>query len=425
MERTQRIKGLETLKANQTPYKHDDVIYRGEKKLLPVYEIPLDYLIYNKHNGRILSMVKSFERQFRSLNPELAEDKKVIEHFLWESKPDRNKTTLYDLKEYGQKKIGIVTKDGIIIDGNRRASLLNRIGREENASPMYFKAVILDDTLEDNPKEIMRLETTYQMGEDEKLDYNPIEKYLKCKDLKAIDFQPGEIAKMMGENVSRISEWLNIMELMDNYLDELGYNGIYTRLDKREGQFVDLNKYLNKYENGTGLADWAYKKSDISDLKAVCFDYIRANYEGKEFRAIALPSKKESFFCKQKLWDKFRDNHFNNIDLVNNEEYTIDELRVKEPDGDLSEILKVRDDDWTNKVKGLLKGNLNKSQRVLDDINEENAPLELLKRAKGTLELIKTDMEAFYADKDVLSLVKEINSLTWDFQQIIKQKNKE
>ncbi|MEM6806103.1 MAG: hypothetical protein AAF696_32195, partial [Bacteroidota bacterium] len=229
MNRAERIKKLDELKETKKPYKQDDIIYRGEKKLMPVYEIPLELLIYNKYNGRILSMTKSYERQFRTLNPENFEDKALIEKFLWDSKENRNRTTLRDLRDWGQKRVGIVTRDGIVIDGNRRASLLNKISTEDSLNPMYFKAIILDDTLDDNPKEIMRLETSYQMGEDEKLDYNPIEKYLKCKDLIAVGFKPSEIATMMSEKESRIKEWLSIMDLMDSYLDDLGYSGIYTR----------------------------------------------------------------------------------------------------------------------------------------------------------------------------------------------------
>ncbi|MBB2144580.1 hypothetical protein GM921_03730 [Pedobacter sp. LMG 31464] len=424
MNKDQRIIELDKIKSSKQPYKYDDIIYRGEKKLMPVYEINLDYLVYNKYNGRILSMVKSFERQFRNLNPEILTDKKVIEDFLWDSKPDRNRTTMTDLRDYGQKRVGIVTRDGIIIDGNRRSSLINRIANEDNRYPAYFKAIILDDTLDDSPQEIMRLETSYQMGEDEKLDYNPIEKYLKCKDLIEVGFSPGNIAEMMGEKEPRVNEWLSIMKLMDNYLNDLGYEGIYTRLDKREGQFVDLDKYLKKYDSGTAMVDWAYAKSDISDLKAICFDYIRAQYEGKEFRAIATPSKKESFFCKEKVWNKFKEEHFKNIDPINEKEFTVDELREKEPEGDLSEILKVRDADWTNATRGLLKGNLNKSQRLLDDVNEENSPMVLLRRAKDTLSSVNTELEAFYRDENVLTIIKEINKISWDFQQVIKKKNK-
>src|SRR5690606_8114807 len=124
--------------------------------------------------------------------------------------------------------------------------------------------VVLEEELAENVKEIMRLETTFQMGEDAKVDYDPIEKYLKCKDL--IQYYPGEkgideIAKMMGEKPPAIKEYLSIMERMDDYLDKLGYNGIYTRLNKTEGAFVDINGYLNRYESGdSGKVKWKYKK---------------------------------------------------------------------------------------------------------------------------------------------------------------------
>lgn len=423
MNKKERLKQLDSLRATKTPYKMDDIIYRGEKKLLPVFEIPLEFLVYNKYNGRILSMVKSYERQFHSLNVENKADKKTIEKFLWESKIVRNKITMKDLEDYGQKKIGIVTRDGIIIDGNRRASILNRIAQEKSGFD-YFKAIILDDTLDDNPKEIMRLETTYQIGEDDKLDYNPIEKYLKCKDLTTIGFGTAEIAKMMGEQEARINEWLDIMHLMDDYLDNLEYNGIYTRLEKLEGQFVDLNRYLNRYENGSKFVDWPYKPSDISDLKAICFDYMRARYEGKEFRAIAALSKKESFFCNQKVWEKFRDDHFKTIDPINHKELSIDELREKDPQNSLSAILKVRDEEWEANASNALKRNLDKAQRRLQDFNEENAPLILLRRAKDTLSSINTDVEPFYNDAAVLLLIKEISSLTLKYQKIITNSQK-
>lgn len=424
MNQKERIKQLNKLRVTKTPYKMDDIIYKGEKKLLPVFEIPLEFLVYNKYNGRILSMVKSYEQQFHSLIVENKADKKTIEKFLWESKIVRNKITMQDLIDFGQKKIGIVTRDGIIIDGNRRASLLNKISEEKNTGPAYFKAIILDDTLDDNPKEIMHLETKYQMGEDDKLDYNPIEKYLKCKDLTTIEFGTAEIANMMGEKEPRINEWLAIMRLMDDYLDSLGYNGIYTRLEKLEGQFVDLNRFLKRYDNGSKLVDWPYKESDISDLKAICFDYMRARYEGKEFRAIAALSKKESFFCKQKVWEKFRDNHFKTIDPINNKEYSIDELREKEPHKNLSTILKIRDDDWKSNSAATLTGNLEKARRRLQDFNEENAPLILLRRAKDTLNSINTDVEPFYNDATVLLLIKEISSLTQAYQKIITSNKK-
>ena len=155
--------------------------YEGEIQTFNAYKIPLKYLVYNKYNGRIGSAVKSFEVQNHSLNPEKNEDCKIIEKFLWESKEDRNKKTENSLIINGQQQWGIVTADGVIIDGNRRASLLNKIYDKRESIKHnvdhceYFIAIVLPNNA--TKKEIMKLETTYQMGQDEKLDYNPIEKY--------------------------------------------------------------------------------------------------------------------------------------------------------------------------------------------------------------------------------------------------------
>ena len=46
------------------------IMYHGVRKEFDAYEIPLKYLIYNPYNGRIGSVVKSYERQHHIINPE-------------------------------------------------------------------------------------------------------------------------------------------------------------------------------------------------------------------------------------------------------------------------------------------------------------------------------------------------------------------
>lgn len=420
--RTQRLDEIR----KRTAYSAMEVVYNGTRRKMDVFEIPLDALIYNKYNGRIASMVKSYERQHRELDASNSTDKKVIEKFLWESNPGRNKATEKDLAERKQIRYGIVTRDGVIIDGNRRAFLLGRIADHDRVHPGYFLAVILDDTLDGNPKEIMRLETTYQMGEDEKLGYNAVEKYLRCKDLREQQFEIPDIAKMMSEEDDTIKKWLRIMELMDSYLDTLDYSGIYTRLDDTEGLFVDLDQYRYKYLKGTDLATWAYDPEDVSDLQTIFFDLIRARFsgEGKKYRIAGRPSKKESFFCTEDVWKEFRDFHFEHIEPITNAERNVDQVRRENPDGNLDELLRQRDKDWEATVLPKIKENFGHSERRLSDFNSKNAPLELLTRAFNTLQAIDIEVEAFWKDPQVETAVGEINSLTYEFKKAIKNRRR-
>lgn len=398
--------------------------YKGQTVNENVYRIPLDYLIYNKYNGRIGSVVLSYEKQNGILDPERDTDRQLIEKFLFESKIDKNNKTMKSLQEDGQQRYGIVTADGKIVDGNRRAMLLNRLYHNRETLGythsqvehcQYFLAIILPEDAEE--KEIQKLETIYQMGEDDKLDYNPIEKYLKCKELRKNGFDNNDIAEFMSEKPSQIDEWERILTLMEEYLDEYGYSGIYTRLDKTEGQFVDLAGYLESYKkHGANVrnVDWDYQDSDISDLKLVCFDYIRARYEGKDFRSIAKTGKDGSVFFFKDIWDSFFEQH---SATVPSDDESVEELRKKYPDEDLSTLLKRRDEDWTNNALGTLTGNLNRHNRKLDYKRAANKPADLLERALSALKAIDQDQESFYEDSHILDMVKEINSIAWNMKK--------
>ena len=148
MERSQRIELLKQIQ-EKTPFAQGyPLLYRGERKSFDVWEIPMECLIYNQYNGRIGSVVKSYEKQNHKLDPELADDAALIEKFLWQSKADKNEKTMGSLRQVGQLKFGIVTSDGVIVDGNRRASLMNRILRDTRATQeeknrcKFFRAVI-------------------------------------------------------------------------------------------------------------------------------------------------------------------------------------------------------------------------------------------------------------------------------------------
>lgn len=130
MNKQQRVSYLEKL-LKKDPYGSMEVYYKGKRQKLPVYEIDLDYLIYNPYNGRIASRVKSYEKQNKPLDATNIEDIKIIEQFLEDASSGSNKNTFESLFTQGQLRYGIVTKDGVIIDGNRRALLLRRVAEKK------------------------------------------------------------------------------------------------------------------------------------------------------------------------------------------------------------------------------------------------------------------------------------------------------
>jgi len=420
------------------------ITYKNENKLRDAYQIPVEALIFNQYNGRIGTYVQTYERLHGDeINATTKEGEDLIVNFLWKSNEPANQKTKADIEERGQQEVGIVTKDGVVIDGNRRCMLLKIIAKEKHTTPTYFKAVVLDDKLSDNPKEIRKLETSYQLGVDQPQDYNPIEKYLKCKELFFNDeFTLEEIAKMMGETDNKnkpdgkkIQGYLNILALMEKFLKTYGYEGIYTYLqeNEQEGPFVDLEGYLQRYRADNGNIkgrDWTPEKEDIDDLEQVYFDYIRAGYGTHKIRCIGNTAKDKGFFNTKEVWDEFLKHYVENIDPINTQEKTFKELREERPDEDPEALIKSRDNDWMNtqsqngkKLLPNLQENLGKSQRLLDDAAEEAGPLTYLARAVSALGKIDIDNAAFEG-KHIEDAINKINGFTWEFKKILKAKSK-
>lgn len=400
------------------------ITYHGQIITLDAYEIPLEYLVYNPYNGRIGSVVKSYERQNHTLNPEDPADKALIEKFLWESKPEANKKTKERLLKEHQQRHGIVTADGMIIDGNRRASLLNNIMADTNipfndkVHCQYFIAIILPEDAD--KKEILALETTYQMGEDAKVDYNPIEKYLKSKDLKDAGFTDDDIAGMMDCKTGEVRTMLSALKLMDEYLDEYDYSGMYTQLDKREDQFLKLDSALKKYKAGVPSM-WPYDPdADVSDLKLIAFDYIRANFEQTLFRnIITAPTARKpaaSFFSKQEVWEDFRDAHFAATEGV--QEETVDQIMATNPP-DLGRALKARDQKWQRKVGDEFEENFVQSLDRLNNHANSAKPLQQLIKACQALEVVDVDQESFLTDANVKGCVESLDEFVSKFKEIL------
>ena len=409
MKQKERKEALNLVKSGKPFATGYQLLYRGTLQPFEVWEIPMDALIYNQYNGRIGSVVKSFEKQSHTLDPEVDEDVVLIEKFLWDSKESSNKVTLDSLRKTGQIKFGIVSSDGVIIDGNRRASLMNRIRhdskstQEEKDRCSFFKAVILPENA--TKKEILQLETSFQMGEDEKVDYNPIEKYLKCKDLEDAGFTRDEIASFMSVPKKEVDLNLEILELMDQYLAFYEYDGLYTLAEGHEDSFQKLNAALKQYN--AGLANmWDYTPEDINNLMGVAFDYIRLNLPQNDIRDIfRKPTQNNgSIFGSKDRWNKFFQQHQENI--ASFDEKPIEDY-IKDATGvDLTACLQARDNEWRKHIEKNLTETFKEAQDEIDSQLRANEPLKLIAKAQGALDSIDSKSQGFvqHGDEILLSL---------------------
>ena len=152
--------------------------FDGITERYPIYQIRLDALFYNDQNDRIATWISRYksENNIEAINHDDTEAyNDIIEKFIVDSNPEKLNATQKNIKALDQQKYGIVLKDGRIIDGNRRYTCLRRLAKE-NPKFNHFEAIILDKDIEHSAKQIKMLELQVQIGEEARVDYDPIDR---------------------------------------------------------------------------------------------------------------------------------------------------------------------------------------------------------------------------------------------------------
>jgi hypothetical protein len=182
----------------------------------------------------------------------------------------------------------------------------------------------------------------------------------------------------------------------------------YTRLEKREGHFVDLHKYLRSYQGSAGrqAADWEYTDDDVNDLKKAYFTYIRLGIPVASTRVIARPASRNGFFCYSDIWKDFVKDYKKIVKKT--PDVDIDALKVAYPDVTKAELVNKVDKQWKEDVEEELDENLFYYESVLGDKLKTLEPLRLLKRAKSTIYQIDLDILRQEMDDEKRGLISDI-----------------
>jgi hypothetical protein len=317
------------------------------------------------------------------------DDIELLYSMIMQEHPADNEKTKADLAKNGQQVDGVITNDGRIVDGNRRATLLRALFNGEadkygqNVEDFrYFNAIVLPEDVD--AKEIMALETMLQIGVDKKVDYNRICLYIKVDNLIKAGYTYAQIKQYMGlKSENDVENMANIFKLMEEYLVAIGKPNRFTLLDGLEDQFINTRTVFKKLDNGTYDANWEYTPSDVASFKMVCYDYMRSKFEGKKYRDVLVgkPNKTNGVFIEKSVWDEFLEHHDSIVD-------------ANEPESE---------DDWKylGKRGGKLDQNLNNAVQKLDSVLKDKDITKLIREISvkvDRLEELVTNADEVSAD---------------------------
>ena len=413
MEAKLRIQKLDELIENRrVDLGKKRIKYKEDSRLMDVFEIPTEYLVYNVHNHRIASMMMTHKSEFGEVNPEEDAGKKLIEDFLWFSDEEKNRKTLESIKNDQQIEAGVVTRDGIIADGNRRCMIQNKLA-EQKGRPGHFLAVILPDKMDDSRKNIMELETLLQLGQDEKLEYNSIQRYIHVHNLLKAGFKPEIIAEMMRSSANDVNKNEEIYQLMKECLESWGADKLFQLLvnKKLDGNFNDLLGYTRKLDKVTGLKK-DVEKEDVKIFKQIHWDYYRLGdaIPVAKLRPLGDPSPaRNGLFSDPEIWNSFKDNHF---EIREVEEQPFEEIAEQKPDLSKTKVHELRDKKYKDLVKDSFIENFEHHLDKRRNIAEADKPHKLLKDAKHKVETVEKVLHSHKEiNKEVIELADEIKKL--------------
>tara|TARA_A100001015_G_C15036850_1_gene736875 strand:- start:1884 stop:3230 length:1347 start_codon:yes stop_codon:yes gene_type:complete len=400
--------------------------YEGKLQELPWYEIPTELLRYNYLNGRIATETIEFNQLGKDLNSiDKNKANKLVSDWIWKKSLKENEKTLKNLEEIGQVEPGVITRDGIIIDGNRRYMLTCKLN-EKLTSKRFFKAVILDITYGDgNNKDLQLklLETQIQISKDEKVDYGAIEKYIRINDyMKYVDeglLKKSNIIEMFHlDNEKKLDSIVNTTKLMEEYLEYIDAPNMWSRLKNSEDLFLNLEKCLNLYTREKGNVGWNFKKFNVDQFKTNGFDLIRWIYNSgklsndwnpKKIRELYFRnSESKTVFANEKIFMEF--NETLSKAKINIQLPTINE-HAKANNIEESKSAEIIDKTFAQQINNNMLEALGRASSKINDKQKVNQPSKLITDALHKLEnLVNEDKLAdniVEIDKFVLKNLQE------------------
>lgn len=349
------------------------LLINGIVKILPVYEMSLSFLKLNIFNGRFASEKRQKERELgHELDPLNPQHEVVLINLLLPPEDSKSKDLIDDLRKLGQIDPGIITEDGILIDGNRRYAALKKLNTEDPSGK--YSNMLVHRILNLPPKEIYKLEIVTQIRDPLKVKYHPINDLLKIREgLKF--YNENELARILGWKVRKVKSYKDRLGLIEDFLQSIKAEGCYYLLVNYSEHFAEFQKALNK----------AKKRLSPTEL--------------------------------DELFDVF--NYAMKINIENNNRSREENMRLTQRD----HIRFIGDAYCDEKIRKRLIGNLNssdldKDKKVYEDIKaatqiaKETAkkinPLVMLKRANDYLDQIPIldNLNTTEAFKDELKILE-------------------
>lgn len=406
---------------------------KGATSLEPIYRFKLDDLAFNKANGRIKAEVIEKEAELgRMLDQFDNADNVIIKEILLSIRMDENEKIKEDLRRNTQISPGIITVDGVVINGNRRKALLRELYCDTHDEKYnYLDAHVLPSDI--TKSELWLIEAGIQLSAPQQLDYSPINHLLKLSEgLNSGLTIPEMASRIYGVTEEQLESDTRRLDLINEYLTYVvGKEGKYYLVKNLNEHFINLLNILDwaNRPRGPVRRDWTPNKDDINELKLVGFYYIRMHMPHLRIRDL------RDIFATADAWKEARKSLSVGPGLSEDEKkrFGVSPIPKGEPTEDpveeetidnsapVSEQKDLQEEAvWREGRKGQLKSIYEDAKEQERIVKDSEKPLTLAQRALRNIQAISLE-SCESADSEIDKVLSEIIALVNRIRKRVKK----
>ncbi len=242
--------------------------FRDSRRLFEVFKLPIDMLTYSVGNGRVNVDVLEYRRREKTdIDPQSPEGRKLLmDSLLGQANMEQ---LVSNIDSNGQVEPGVVTYDGIVINGNRRMAAISKLDMECEKHPVGTHKFLLAAKLPPDvtKEELYQIEADLQFGFDYKEKYGAVNELLKIRSGVELYNDPKTLARIIGKDKSEIEKKLQVLQIIDDYLARIGHPGEYRLIEDAE-----------KYSHFAEIPEILKTLSDMGKKDEVMERYLTAAY---------------------------------------------------------------------------------------------------------------------------------------------------
>ena len=222
---------------------------RSEKEL-PVVELPIDWVRFSTLNHRTSAerrraAVQAGQPHLFSSDP-LGEPAQKAQYEILMAQPGFDELRK-DLHERHQQEPAVITADGVLINGNRRAAALKDIHDRDNRSGKYIRCLVLPSDA--SIQELVALETELQVAQDYKQDYSWVNEGLLIEELYENNNRSFKsVASMMRRKPIEIRKDYEAIQQVNQLVELSNGSRLHVEFEDNQSAFSEMSQHIRNKE---------------------------------------------------------------------------------------------------------------------------------------------------------------------------------